>query len=134
MIPFQAGDQVRVVGLPASEWDGAVGVVIRTVERNADEHDNGVIQDCVVQFPSCRRWFLATHLVRTFPDKTLRFFRGRVIDRWGDLSIDAVAVLNGNRHELIAVLQEHYGFNLRHAQTEVNEFMSEVQEPIVNAA
>ena len=130
MILFQVGDQVRVVGLPASEWHGAAGVVVKTVERDAGKDENGAIQECAVQFPAERRWFLATHLVRTIPDKAVRFFRGRVSDRWGDLSIDAVAVLNGNRDELIALLQEQYGFNLRRAQTEVDDFLSEVQEPI----
>jgi hypothetical protein len=130
MIPFQIGDQVRVIGLPTSEWNGAAGVVVKTVERDAGDHENGAIQECVVQFPAERRWFLSSHLVRTTPDKTVRFFRGRVLDRWGDLSIDAVAVLKGNRDELIALLQEQYGFNLRRAKAEVDDFWPEVQERI----
>jgi hypothetical protein len=130
MIPFQIGDQVRVVGLPTSEWNGAAGVVVKTVERDAAEHENGAIQECVVQFLAERRWFLSSHLVRTTPDKAVRFFRGRVLDRWRDLSIDAVAVLKGNRDELVALLQEQYGFNLRRAKAEVDDFWSEVQERI----
>jgi len=71
-----------------------------------------------VQFLSRRRWFLAADLVRTIPDKALRFFRSEVMNRWTDLLPDDVVTLNGHREELIAFLQERYGFGLRRAAVE----------------
>jgi len=37
VIQFQVGDQVRVVGLPPSEWRDAVGVVVETVEKQTED-------------------------------------------------------------------------------------------------
>ena len=63
MIQFQVGDQVRVAGLPTSEWRDAVGVVVETVEGQTGDRE--AIQECAVQFATGRRWFLAKHLVKT---------------------------------------------------------------------
>jgi hypothetical protein len=119
---FQIGDHVRVVHLTASEWDRLSGVVTKIVERPADAGRDPV-QECAVQFSSGRRWFLAEHLARTIPDKTLRFFRAELLERWTDLSPDDVSTVNGDREELTAFLQERFGFGLRRASAEANEFM-----------
>ena len=75
MIHFQIGNEVRVVGVPADEWCGASGVIVKTVERVSDDHAAGFVQEGAVQFAGARRWFSATHLVRAVPDKAVRFFR-----------------------------------------------------------
>jgi hypothetical protein len=128
MIRFQIGDQVRIADVSASEWRGSLGVVVKTVERDNAEQDS--TQECAVQFPEGRRWFIAGQLARTAPNKTVRLFRGEALLRWKDLSNDDVAFLNGNREELISLLQERYGFSLKRAETEVAGFLSDVQERI----
>jgi hypothetical protein len=132
VIKFQIGDEVRVIGLPASEWHGMAGVVVNTMERPAvDEREP--TQECAVQFPSCRRWFLSGDLVRTIPDRALRFFRSEALERWTQLSPDDVIALNGTREELIAFLQERYGFALKRATRETDDFIAHV-ESRMNAA
>jgi uncharacterized protein YjbJ (UPF0337 family) len=130
MIHFQVGDEVRVVGVPADEWCGTAGVIVKTVERISDDHADEFVQECAVQFAGARRWFSAAHLVRTVPDKAVRFFRGEVLQRWGDLSLEDVVVLNGRRDELMGLLQERYGLSSKRAGREVDDFMSQLQERV----
>src|SRR4051794_37501370 len=109
VINFQIGDQVRVIGLPHSEWHGVSGVVVNLIERpgrpgqlgdsNADE--SVPVQECAIQTYSGKRWFLAADLVRTVPDRALRLFRSELLERWPGLSPDDVTGLNGTRQELI---------------------------------
>ena len=130
MIRFQIGDAVRVVGLPTCEWRGTLGGVVKTVERDSQDGEGTATQECAVQFPDARRWFLANHLIRAVADKPIRFFRSEVLERWKDLSADDVIVLNGTRDELIALLQERYGFRLKRAAAEVEAFLYELHERI----
>jgi hypothetical protein len=127
MIPFQIGEQVRIVDAVASEWRGALGVVTKTVERDGADCE-APIQECAVQFSYGRGWFPAADLVRVVPDNTVRFFRAEVLLRWKDISVDDVAILNGSADELIGFLQERYGFSLRRAATEVSDFLLDVHE------
>jgi hypothetical protein len=126
MIRFQIGDQVRVGGLAASDWNGASGVIVKIFEREAD--DGQSTQECAVQFPTDRRWFLAKHLIRSTPQKAVRFFRSEVLERWRDMSPEDVAVLNGDRDDLIALLQERCGFCLKRARMEVDSFLSDLHQ------
>ena len=128
MISFQVGDQVTVDGLPASEWRGVSGVIVRIVVREVQ--DGEAAQECAVQFPTGRRWFLAKHLTRSAPEKWVRLFRYEVLERWTDLCPDDVAVLNGDRDQLVALLQERCGFCLRRAGVEADSFLSEFQQRI----
>jgi len=130
MIHFQVGDEVRVLGVPADEWCGASGVIVKTVERVSDDHADEFVQECAVQFAGARRWFSAAHLVRAVPDKAVRFFRGEVLQRWGDLSLDDVVILNGKRDQLMGLLQERYGLSSKRAGMEVDDFLSQLQERI----
>jgi hypothetical protein len=132
MITFQIGDEVRVKGLPASEYQGSTGLVVKTYNRSDDEDEE--VQVCAVQIHSGRRWFLASHLTKTLPDRTRRFFRGEALFRWTDLSPDDVLLLNGNREELIAFLQERYGFSLKRATFEADSFISDIGDRIHSAA
>jgi len=105
-------------------------VIDKTVERVSDDHADEFVQECAVQFAGARRWFSATHLVRAVPNKAVRFFRGEVLQRWGDLSLQDVVVLNGRRDELIGLLQERYGLSSKRAGMEVDDFMSQLEERI----
>jgi len=131
MIKFQTGDEVRVTGLPASEWQNEAGVVVKTYDRAGD--DGAESQECEVKFQSCRRWFMAAHLTRAVPDRTQRFFRGEALHRWTDLSPEDVLTLNGKRDELIQFLQEHFGFGLKRATLEADSFICDIEERIRSA-
>lgn len=128
---FQIGDEVRVTGLPASEWHGNSGRVVKMYARSDED---GEVQECSVQFPSGRRWFLAADLTKSVPDRMRRFFRAEVLYRWSDLSHDDVLVLEGTREGLIAFLQERYDFSLRRATLEADSFISDIQDRIRSAA
>src|SRR5438128_642035 len=128
MIPFQIGDRVRVDGLPTSEWRGLSGVIVKVVDRQTEDRE--ATQECAVQFPTGRRWFLARHLTRSATEKATRFFRSEALERWRDLSVQDVARLNGNGDELIALLQELCGFSLKRAAMEVDSFILQVHERI----
>lgn len=131
MIRFQTGDEVRVTGLPASEWQGEAGVVVKTYERVYE--DGAESQECEVKFQSRRRWFMASHLSRAVPDRTRRFFRGEALHRWADLSPDDVLTLSGKRDELIQFLQERLGLGLKRATSEADSFISDIEERIGSA-
>jgi hypothetical protein len=132
MIRFQTGDEVRVTGLPASEWEGDAGVVVKTYERVCDDGEES--QECEVRFHSGRRWFMSAHLTRAVPDRARRFFRGEVLYRWTDLSPDDVLTLNGKREALIELLQERFGFGLKRATLEADSFISDIENRIHSAA
>jgi hypothetical protein len=123
MIRFQVGDEVQIEGLHTSQWRGLRGVVVKTFERPGDEGTDA-IQECAVQFPFERRWFQSNELVRATPDRWIRFFRAEVLERWNALGSNDVALLAGDREELIQLLQERYGFARRRAEAEVNDFVS----------
>ena len=129
MIRFQLGEEVQVEGLPASDWCGLRGIVVKISEGSSGEESEPV-QECAVQFSNGRRWFLATHLVRTAPQKRLRFFRTKVLDQWNELSTADVGLLNGSRDELINLLQEKCCFARRRAELEVDEFISVFEKRI----
>jgi hypothetical protein len=130
MIRFQTGDEVRVTGLAASEWQGEAGVVVKTYERAGDD---GPAQECAVKFQSCQRWFMSAQLARAVPDRTRRFFRGEALHRWSDLSPDEVLTLTGKREELIQFLQERFGFGLKKATSEADSFICDIEARIRSA-
>ena len=130
MASFQVGDEVRVIGLPTSEFYGIVGVVAKTVERDGLDGDVETGQECAVQFPGIRRWFLSRHLEKAVPDKALRFFRREVLERWKDLSPAEVVGLNGTRSDLISFLKDHFGLRQDRAVRETDLFLAELTERI----
>ncbi len=123
MIRFQVGDEVQVEGLTASEWRGSRGIVVKISDRASDEGGD-VVQECAVQFLAARRWFLANHLIRTTPQKWVRFFRAEALERWKQLHSEDVTVLNGDRDGLINLLQDRYGLARRRAECEADNFIS----------
>lgn len=130
---FQVGDVVRVFSLPNSEWRGLRGVIVDIIEHTRD----GAVrtQECAVKFPGERRcWFLAEHLVKSVPEKSVRFFRAEVLERWKQLNADEVEILSGDRDELIGFLQERYCFTARRAGAEVDEFLREFRSKLERAS
>jgi hypothetical protein len=125
-------DNVRVIGLPNSEWQGLRGTVVEIAETIGT--DQRVRPEYAVEFMGKgRRWFLPEHLVRSVPEKRLRFFRYEVMERWNQLDADDVAVLHGDCGELINLLQDRYDFTTRRAQAEVENFFSEFESKIASA-
>ena len=127
VIRFQIGDEVQVEGLQTPDWRGLRGIVVKIIDRSGDRNGDA-IQECAVQFPSARRWFLATHLFGRVPNKWIRFFRAEALERWNQLGSIDVALLNGDRDGLIDLLLERYGFVRRRAEIEADDFISVFQK------
>ncbi len=50
--------------------------------------------------------------------------KGKVRQKWGDLTDDDLTRIAGKRDELIGLIQERYGRSRAEAEREVNEFLS----------
>jgi uncharacterized protein YjbJ (UPF0337 family) len=48
--------------------------------------------------------------------------KGKVRDKWGDLPDDDVAVIDGQRDQLLGTLQKRYGVVKEEAERQVREF------------
>jgi len=55
-------------------------------------------------------------------------FKGRIKERWGQLTDDDLDVINGQRQQLVGVLQERYGIAKDIAEYEIKEFVEALQE------
>ena len=51
--------------------------------------------------------------------------KGRVKEKWGNLTDDDVTRVEGNTEKLVGILQEKYGYSKDKAQEEYNEFMDD---------
>jgi uncharacterized protein YjbJ (UPF0337 family) len=51
--------------------------------------------------------------------------KGSVKEKWGDLTDDDIAQVNGNAQQMCGVLQEKYGRKREDAEREVNDFWAE---------
>lgn len=51
-------------------------------------------------------------------------FTGKVKEKWGDLTNDDVAFVNGKREQLEGRLQERYGYGKDKAKSEVDSWLS----------
>ena len=51
-------------------------------------------------------------------------FSGKVKEKWGELTDDDIARVNGNREHLEGVLQERYGYAKDKAQAEIDRWTS----------
>ena len=60
-------------------------------------------------------------------------FKGRVKERWGQLTDDDLDVINGRRQQLVGVLQERYGIAKEIAEYEIGEFVKSLQENEVSS-
>jgi uncharacterized protein YjbJ (UPF0337 family) len=51
--------------------------------------------------------------------------KGSIKEKWGDLTDDDIAQVNGNAQKMCGVLQEKYGRKREDAEREVNDFWAE---------
>lgn len=49
-------------------------------------------------------------------------FSGKVKEKWGDLTDDDIARVNGNREQLEGVLQQRYGYAKDKARQEIDSW------------
>lgn len=49
-------------------------------------------------------------------------FKGQVREQWGKLTDDDVAIINGQKDQLVGKLQERYGYAKDRAEREVSDF------------
>ena len=48
--------------------------------------------------------------------------KGKVRERWGELTDDEIDQIEGEREQLVGVLQKHYGYAKEEAEREVEEW------------
>ncbi len=56
--------------------------------------------------------------------------RGRLKERWGDLTDDELMQSEGNADRLAGLLQEKYGYTKERAKQELSEFLREVDRSL----
>lgn len=56
-------------------------------------------------------------------------FKGRVQERWGELTDDDFDRIEGKRERLEGALQERYGIAREGAERQVREWLDELEEP-----
>jgi uncharacterized protein YjbJ (UPF0337 family) len=49
-------------------------------------------------------------------------FKGKVREKWGELTDDELTVIAGKRDQLAGLLQERYGYSKDQAEREINDF------------
>jgi len=54
--------------------------------------------------------------------------KGKILQRWGELTNDDLARINGKWDIFVSVLQKKYGYSREQAEVEIDHFMRE-QEP-----
>ncbi len=59
-----------------------------------------------------------------------RQLRGRLKERWGDLTDDELMQSEGNADRLAGLLQEKYGYTKERAKQELSEFLGEVDRSL----
>lgn len=55
--------------------------------------------------------------------------KGQVRQRWGKLTDDDLARLNGKTEELVGVLQERYGYGKAQGEIEITHWLSDLDQP-----
>ncbi|HBP29911.1 MAG: CsbD family protein [Advenella sp.] len=51
--------------------------------------------------------------------------KGSIKEKWGDLTDDDIAQVNGNAQKMCGILQEKYGSSREDTEREVNDFWAE---------
>ena len=57
-------------------------------------------------------------------------FRGKIRQQWGELTENDVAVLSGERDQLVGLIQERYGIARDEAEDQVDEWADALKERI----
>ncbi len=52
--------------------------------------------------------------------------KGRIQEKWGELTNDEVDQIQGKQEVLVGKLQEKYGYTRQEAEDEVNDFLADV--------
>lgn len=55
-------------------------------------------------------------------------FKGKLRERWGELTDNDVEEINGNQEQLVGKLQQRYGMARERATTEVNSWLEMVND------
>lgn len=55
--------------------------------------------------------------------------KGKVRQRWGKVTEDDLARLNGKTEELVEVLQQRYGYGKAQAEIEISRWLSDLEQP-----
>lgn len=50
-------------------------------------------------------------------------FRGKIKEKWGDLTDDDLTKINGKREQLLAKIQERYGYEKEEAERELESYV-----------
>jgi uncharacterized protein YjbJ (UPF0337 family) len=53
-------------------------------------------------------------------------FSGKVKEKWGQLTDDDLAKVNGNREQLEGVLQQRYGYGKDKAKAEIDQWSNDL--------
>jgi uncharacterized protein YjbJ (UPF0337 family) len=51
-----------------------------------------------------------------------KVMKGRIRERWTKLTDDELDVIAGKRDQLVGKLQQRYGFDRQHAESQIDEF------------
>ena len=54
--------------------------------------------------------------------------KGRIKEKWGEITDDELDQIEGNRDILIGKLQEHYGYTREKAEEEIEEFLANLRQ------
>jgi uncharacterized protein YjbJ (UPF0337 family) len=57
-------------------------------------------------------------------------FTGKIKERWGKLTDDDLAIVEGKRNQLAGRLQERYGYEKEQAEKEIDEFARSLKESV----
>jgi uncharacterized protein YjbJ (UPF0337 family) len=55
-------------------------------------------------------------------------FKGKVKEKWGDLTDDDLDVIDGKKDQLVGKLQERYGYERDEAEQEADDFLETVPQ------
>jgi len=53
---------------------------------------------------------------------TWREIKGKVQERWGELTDDELDMIEGRQEQLVGIIQKHYGYAKEEAEREVEEW------------
>ncbi|MDX1614276.1 MAG: CsbD family protein [Candidatus Promineifilaceae bacterium] len=54
--------------------------------------------------------------------------KGKVKEEWGELTDDELDQIDGQRHQLVGLLQEKYGYTRAKAELEFDRFVKSLEE------
>ena len=55
-------------------------------------------------------------------------FKGEVKERWGELTDDELDQIDGQRDQVVGLLQEKYGYGLERAEEEFDDFLDSLDD------